>query len=177
MSRTLIDINPEIKEKLQEEKIRPYDDALCYLMCLYYNIKPTYIPENLINKILATGIINRDYITGEITWKINFLSEDISNFEWINEYRNLFKSINPERVGVKNQCISRMKRFFINNPSIRKDDIIEATKNYIRQVDNPKYLKSADYFIYYDGENSLLKEYIERLPKKVINEQSYSNFI
>ena len=29
MSRTLIDINPEIKERLQEEKIRPYDDALC----------------------------------------------------------------------------------------------------------------------------------------------------
>lgn len=177
MSKALIDINPEIKEKLQEHKIRPYDNALCYLMCLYYDIKPNFIPDDLINKVLNTGILNMDYITGKITWGINFLAEDITNFEWINEYRDLFKQINSDRVGVKNQCVTRMKRFFINNPSVRKDDVIEATKNYLRQVSNPKYLKSADYFIYYDGENSLLKEYIERLPKKVENKQSYSNFI
>jgi hypothetical protein len=43
-----------------------------------------------------------------------------------------------------------MKAFFAEHPEIRKDEVIAATKEYLRNFpsqQNPKYMQRADYFI------------------------------
>jgi hypothetical protein len=41
-----------------------------------------------------------------------------------------------------------MKRFFAENPEIRKEDVIEATKMYIRETNDHTYLRLPHYFIF-----------------------------
>jgi len=56
-----------------------------------------------------------------------------------------------------------MIKFFIENPSVRSDEIMNATKAYIETINDSKYLQRADYFIKKNGPDtqSRLKEFLE----------------
>jgi hypothetical protein len=56
-----------------------------------------------------------------------------------------------------------MIKFFIENPSVRSDEIMAATKAYINTINDPKYLQRADYFIKKNGPDtqSRLLEFLE----------------
>ena len=89
--------------------------------------------------------------------------ETESGFEWISDWMDLFKNVNPERRGVKADVLRRMKKFFVNNPSIRKEQVLEATKMYLKTVDNPTYCKKSHKFIYEQDGSSMLLDFVERI--------------
>jgi hypothetical protein len=156
-------INPEVKEILQQSRIS-LSDGLSYLIAMYYGYSPSYVPETLIQKINRTGLIGEQ--GGEIRWFIPLFEEQITGFEWVTKWMDLFGEVNKERRGVRGYVMIRMKAFFVNYPDVRKDEVIDATKMYIRSLDNPKYLKKSHKFIM-DGQGvskySELYEWVEKL--------------
>ena len=66
-----------------------------------------------------------------------------------------------------------MKAFFIDNPEIRKEDVIGATKMYIQNLDNPKYLITSHYFI----TKGLGKDRVSQLEEWVEKYKLYINSV
>lgn len=169
--RTTLVINSDILNILKENNITQ-EGGVSYLLLLYYNLRPSYIPENLERKILSLGIVNMDYNTKTLVWYIPLFEEGEKSFEWVKEWMDLFKTINPERKGIKADVIKRMKKFFSNNPDVRVDEVIEATKNYLRTVSSPTYCKKSHKFIYEQDNSSMLLDYVMQLREsKELNEE------
>jgi len=159
-----LEINPEIKEIFKRFNI-PIQDGICYLLSLYYDMDPSYIPEGLKRKILTAGIIKIDYTSQSIVWEVDLFEQSQKDFEWIGEWMDLFKEINPERRGVKSDVVKRMKKFSLNNPFTSVEDIMDATKLYLKGVTEAKYCKKSSKFIYEIDGTSMLSEYLELLKK------------
>lgn len=168
-------MNSEIRKILKSFKI-DYNEGVLVLLAVYYYLNkplPDYIPKDLYLKILTTGIFEIDQ-KGNVIWNIPLFEEQITNFEWVKNFREAFKKRNSERAGNLESCIKRMKEFFSKNPHVRVDDVKAATQMYFRSVKDPQYLITSHKFIY-DGignnRNSHLEEWLERyyesLPKDV----------
>lgn len=162
--KIILDTNSEVRQILKEKNIPPHD-GVAYLLCLYYGVSPSFIPEELERKILATNILTKNYSDDTIKWNMNLFEEQETGFEWISEWMDLFKAKNPERRGVKADVLKRMKKFFINNPAVRKDEIFQATENYLKSVSEPIYCKKSHKFIYELDGTSMLKDYVDGLEK------------
>lgn len=165
MSNITLNFNSEIRRIFREKNISIHD-GLTYLLSLYYGTSPSYIPETLERRVLACGIVNKNYESNEIEWRVPLFEEQEVGFEWIGEWMDLFKTVNPERRGTKKYVLSRMKKFFVNNPAIRKDDIFEATKLYLKGVSDPRYCKKSHKFIYEQDGSSMLNDYVENLKRR-----------
>jgi hypothetical protein len=156
-------INGDLVEILYKFKI-PYEEGLCGLLALYYNCVPMYMPQLLIQKLYATGIVVKN-LDNTLTWRVPLFDKQEVNFAWVVDYRNVFKKINSDRAGSLNTCVLRMKKFFSENPHVRVDDVKGALGMYIRTVKDPQYLITSHKFIY-DGagtsRNSHLEEWIEK---------------
>lgn len=176
MSRKKItlEFNSEIRDIFNRSSI-PIHDGLSYLLCLYYGTDPSYIPKELERKVLSTGIVTKDYNNDELKWNVGLFEETENGFEWISDWMDMFKQVNPERRGVKADVLRRMKKFFVNNPSIRKEDVLEATKMYLKTIDNSIYCKKSHKFIYEQDDSSMLLDYVERIPKNRAVEQTYKD--
>jgi len=159
-------LNPEIEKLLVEFNIDIYEGQL-YLLACFHNLDTVYFSEETIRQVNSIGIVERDYKTNTLEWHVALYdNQNIDSvWDWVNEYRELFASKNKERSGSKKTCIARMKVFFQENPHVRKQDVLEATKMYLRGVE-PQYVKTAERFIY-DGQGawktSLLSQWVERL--------------
>lgn len=161
--------NTKIKAILELHKI-PFADGLAYLLCLYYGVHPSYTPEALSRKVLATGIITMDYTSGTFKWSEPLFEETEIGFEWISEWMDLFKRVGgPDRRGVKASVLKNMKKFFVNHPSIRKDDVFAATNKYLLTVNNPIYCKKSHKFIYELGGDSMLLDWVEQNKEQSTN--------
>ena len=138
-------INSRITEILSEVGINK-NDGLSYLLSLYYELKPTYIPEELKIRMNMTGIYRQDETTKEdLQWLIPLFSEQQTAFDWVKtEYIELFKVIGKGTHA--RESITRMKKLFASNPDIRKDEILGATRMYINSTDQ-KYVRLPHYFI------------------------------
>lgn len=139
-------INSEIREILKENDIR-YTDGLSYLLSLYYDCVSTFVPDIFKLKMLTTNIFEVTEKQGFV-WNISLFEEQLTNFEWVKEYRDAFKQINPERAGDLNTCVLRFKRFFAKYPQYRVEDVKEAVNAYFRSVSSPKYLMKSQKFIF-----------------------------
>ncbi len=171
-------INPKIIKTLEFFNINK-DDGVSYLLSLFFGFLPTYIPELIKKQINVTGIVERNYNNNTVNWIIPLFSNTIynSNNKWdwvVSEYRDMFMKIDPKKGGDRKSCVTKMKQFFSENPTVRKEDVIEATKIYLADFENGKqdntYLQKANYFISkitkaYGTSNyeSRLSEYIELL--------------
>ena len=141
-----------------------HEDGLTYLLTLYYNLKPSYIPDLLKRKVLASKIIELDSKQGTI-WNVPLFEEQLTNFEWVKDYREVFKKANPDRAGSLKTCIARFKRFFAENPDVRLDEVKGAVNMYFKSLKNPEYVITSHYFIYKGkgvDEVSELQTWIER---------------
>lgn len=102
-------------------------------------------------------------------------------FAWIKEFRALFKEANPLRDGTLSSTKERMKKFFSENPDVRKDEIMGAVKLYLQHTASA-YVMKAHKFIY-DGagvnRNSTLEEWLEkyRTYKQLTDESPQANHI
>jgi hypothetical protein len=151
-------INKIVKQLLKEHSINE-DLGILALLGIYYNLDiDTCIPDDVIQAINQTKILDKDYANNNsINWQIPlFEGGQADNWEWVAEFVNQFGKINPERRGILKDAITRMKRFFAENPEYRKEDVIQATKNYFRSVRDPQYLMKSHKFIF-DGAGVMKK--------------------
>lgn len=162
--KLILDINPEIRQIFISKNI-PVHDGIAYLLCLYYGVTPSFIPDELERRVLATNIMTKDYSDDTIKWNLSLFEEQEIGFEWVSEWMDLFKAKNPERRGVKADVLKRMKKFFVNNPSVRKDEVFQATENYLKNVSEPIYCKKSHKFIYEIDGTSMLKDYVDGLSR------------
>lgn len=138
-------LNPEIKEILKEFNI-PVSDGIAYLLAVYYDVKPSYTPILLVQKIQITNIIKFDERSKSLEWVIPLFDNQATAFKWVEtEYCPLFKAVG--KAPYVSASTKRMKKFFVDNPSVRKDEIIGATKMYLRSVNDNKYVRFPHYFI------------------------------
>ena len=167
--------NPQIQEILKVYSI-PYEEGLLCLLAVYYNLHnpfPEYIPLNLRAKVYACGIFSVEK-TNEVVWKVPLFEEQTTKFDWVKDYREAFKKKNSDRAGSLSTCMSRMRKFFSENPDVRVDDVKGALKLYMRTVTDPQYLITSHKFIY-DGagvsRNSHLEEWIEKYRETLGNDE------
>lgn len=142
-------INPEIKERIEELGI-PVKDGVAYLLGVYFDTVPSTTSSVLVKQMGLTKILGLDE-NKQLCWNIPLFSDVTQDDKWqwvIDEYREMFARVNPQRSGPKKSSVSRMKKFFKENPEVRKEDVIMATKGYIKNIIDPQYITSAHYFIY-----------------------------
>lgn len=149
-------INPKIQKIFKEYNIN-YDEGILYLLAIHFNLKiPEEMIEETIKQVNFSKIVERDYSTNSIKWNTPLFftkNEDEKNNKdenWIwvtDEFRTIFTDVRIDAGGDKNACLIRMKKLFMHNPHVRKEDVIEATKMYVYSVKDPQYLQRADYFI------------------------------
>lgn len=161
-----MEINPEIKERIQEVGI-PVKDGVAYLLGVYFDTVPSTTSSVLVKQMGVTKILGLDE-NKQLIWNIPLFSDTSPDAKWlwvINEYREMFKRVNSQRSGPKKSCIARMKKFFKENPDVRKEEVLMATKGYIKSLTDSQYITSAHYFIYKGtGANSVsgLEDWIEK---------------
>lgn len=170
-------INSEITKILKDFKIRQ-EEGLCYLLCIYYCLDqiPEFIPEVLKSKIIATNIFSFD--KGVLTWNVSLFEKQNTHFEWVEkEYIPLFTKIG--KLPHVTECMVRMQQLFASHPDIRKEEVLEATKQYISTTE-VSYVRQPHYFIWkgtgkektYD-----LYQYILLLRERVKSTNTVSTFI
>lgn len=165
-------INEEVKKELQSKGI-PLKDGLPVLLSIYFNLEPEYIPKELKVKVLSTNIVSIDYESDTIVWNTSLFDGQENNFEWIEEYMEMFKSVNKDRRGLKSSVLKRMKKFFMTYPDIRKDEVMEATSSYLKTIENPTYCITSHKFIS-NEHGEPLKDWVDEIRKSKTNKPEYS---
>jgi hypothetical protein len=146
-----MEINPEIKSILKGCKIDVQKGTLC-LLAIYFNLDGTgVVPEDLMKKINFTKIVEKEYTSNTITWNVPlFVGQEAGAFDWVNEWMHPFGAIGtPARRGTVKEVITRMKKWFANNPEYRKEDVFAARDLYFR-TEKPigGMVKTSHKFIY-----------------------------
>ena len=155
-------------EDLEELNLTP--SLYCYLTTLYYK-KPYLLASDSLKLSMNIKLQGLGYLKiGEegvtLRNKSNVLFKkgtptDDSVDEWIEEWRDIFpkgvKSGNRPVRGDKKGVIQKMKAFVKNNPKITKEQITEATKQYVfdASLKSYQYMICADYFIIKSGSSML----------------------
>jgi len=143
-------INEQINDLLRKKNIN-LADAIVYLLSIYYNQKPCYIPDGLKRKVNSLKIVEYDNVKGKHNWRIPLFQQDVRSFDWVlTEYLPIFEPFGKENT-YKNECVKRMETLFRENPTLTKDAVLDGTKYYIyickRERRNPQYVSSPHYFI------------------------------
>ena len=137
-------INPEIKKILKEFGIGEAE-GVCYLLSLHFGYQPAYIEDHFKQKVNITKIVVPD--DGSLKWNIALFQGQEVAFAWVkDEYTTLFSDKNRSRGGKVREATSRMKRLFAENPDIRKEEVIGATRMYLNNTDSD-YIRFPHYFI------------------------------
>lgn len=161
-----MELNKDIIEILKEYRINK-DEGLLYLLGIFHNLDvDSIVPEKTVRAVNLTKIIEKDYENSTVNWNFPLYSGQQTAFDWVEDWMSPFGKINPERRGVKRDCVARMKKFFAANPEYRKDDIYAARDLYLSTVRDPQYLKSSHKFIYEgsgDWRSSMLLQWCEKL--------------
>lgn len=181
-------VNQKIYEQLEAFNVKNKEAAVLYLLAVYYKIPPEgTIAQEIITQVNLTKIVERDYNTNTVKWKIPLFSSDNivvdDNWAWVlEEYRMLWMNVRGSKGGDRATCITKMKQFFANNPHIRKEDIMKAakfyTKDFISGGNNPTYMIEADNFIYKKVEKvnrSKLEQMLEVIRSQVRVQQTDAN--
>lgn len=160
MSRT-VDINPALVSAVRDARL-PMDDTLGMLILLHHGVKPTYIPQDFIRRVLASGIVTYDATSKTYDWRYGLYEGGNTQYDWIKEWMDLFKVVNPDRRGTKASVVKRMKDFFANYPQYNVDNVMAATRAYLQTVTNPQYCKTSHKFIKEQDGSSMLLEQLEK---------------
>ena len=157
-------INKEVKSLLTQNGIK-VKDGIAYLLSVYFDVVPEYVPVALSQKIIKLKIFEWDVKTSTLRWNISLFSGEETKFDWVTQYRDAFRKRNPERGGTLSACVARMKKFFAENPEVRVEEVNHAVGMYFLSVRDNQYLISAHKFIYSQSgamKTSPLEEWIEK---------------
>lgn len=165
----IVSINSDILLALRQYQVNK-DEAILYLLGIYFNLDTQYISEKTRTQVNALKIVEREYrdnsnTLSRIVWKVPLFSEEKNEaFAWVTDWMEGFGKINPSRKGTKSSVDARMKKFFAEHPEVRVPDVFAAAQAYFKTVTDPQYLKSSHKFIM-DGSGfskvSMLEQYLE----------------
>ena len=144
-----MEINQQIRDLLDSFGINQ-EDGVSYLLSVYFECRPSYTPTILVQKINATNILGIG-ASRELVWNIPLFVSSVETdgkWDWVKLWNKSFGDINPKRKGTDKDCIIRMKKFFSENPEVRKEDVVNATQMYFSSLTDRQYLISSHYFIY-----------------------------
>ena len=166
-------INPRIKDILTEYRI-PYKDGLSVLISIYYDCVPSYtdlpVVERLYKKVLSTGICSGNHNVGKgVEWRIPLFEDQLTQFDWVKEYVEVFKKCNPSVPGTVTECTKRFKKFYSEHPTVRFEDIKGAVNMYLKSLNDYKYIMHPHYFIYKGvglDKTSMLEYWLEEYYKE-----------
>lgn len=171
-----------INEKLVfylEEKGIDVDTALLYLLGIYFDLDTNKLPELTKKQVNVLNIVDKNLETHDIIWEIPLFADQETKWEWVTEYRQMFRDVRIDAGGSIKDCVLKMQRFFAENPDVRKEEVMEAAKLYIHAfkhgTENLKYMQKADYFIYKGKgleRTSRLEQYVEIFKESQVREQS-----
>lgn len=134
----------------------------CYLACLYfnkeYNLATDELKEKMNLKLEHLGYLKVTEEGGILRQKCdNLFKKGIPSEEsvdlWVEEWRNLFpigvKSGGRPVRGDKQGVAKKMKAFVKENPTVTKEEIMDAAKLYVfdASLKSYQYMICADYFI------------------------------
>jgi len=158
-------INDKVVEILKENKI-PLGDGICYLISVFYGFKPSYIPLEFKLRMNETRIVVPAEKGTGMQWNLPLYEESLTAFGWVkDEFVPLFKEKNSDKGGHVREATARLKKMFAENPEIRKDDVIQATKNYLLATE-AGYIRFPHYFVSKDkgvNKTSDLLTWVDRL--------------
>lgn len=174
----MLTLNPEISNTLKKYNI-DVDEALCYLFCLRNELSIDHISTQTIKQVNETcDFFEKDFDDNDnIKWKIKFYVEDsLEKLNWVDEFRNKFKQVNPTRAGTYKDVHKRLTKFLKEN-DFTKNQILGAVDTYledmVRHGVDPKFVKSAHKFIY-EGQGKLKSSMLEDYCNKFIDNESNS---
>lgn len=130
--------------------------------------------KNIINNLLNGYSTEENPKTQMSTRKLNAIIE-----ENVDNFRDVWKGLKPGSMGSRDNCKTKLTRWFRNNPDKSFDDVVKAAKIYIRSLNgNYKYLQRADYFIYKKigaEEGSRLDAFIEEVDNFTSTNRDWTN--
>lgn len=166
-----MNINPDLEILLRDSEIER-DYVLNYLIAVHFGLDTAFYPQKIKQIPFSLGIITRDYVNDGFSWKVPLFSTGENaeaGFDWISDWMDLFKEASVARRGSRADVLKRMKEFLRTYPSIGKNEIIEATKEYLKTVSDPTYVKTSHKFIYEGvgkSKSSMLLQWIEITEEK-----------
>lgn len=162
-------VNSRILETLSEFKIGAHD-GLTYLLALYHDLVPSYIPLDIRQKISASRIV--EFTNTGKQWNIPLFEEQQTAFDWVEkEYIPLFEPVG--KATNKREALTRMKQLFAKNPDIRKEEVLGATELYIF---NEKFPRLPHYFIQKGSGADKTQDILDWIDKyRTANSQSGDN--
>lgn len=179
-----MEINKQVLDILSENGINRAD-GLAYLLSVYFDTIPQYVPDDVFTSVNALKFFEVDLEKSKIDWIIPlFVEKQLLSEEWITEYYNKFKSANKEKRGSLMECKNRFKDFFRDNPDVTVDEVLEATDKYIRST-NHKFIRESQYFIWKQTGTSRKKEdrtsdllmWVQNIREQRKDEEEYNNVI
>lgn len=151
-----------MKEDLVKIGVENVNVVLLYMFCLQYDIpiieEPSIEDMNLIKKY---KLIKRNYDTGgydTMLGKSELIKPHVEEvMNKVDEYRKLFADTGIKgKMGDKNACIEKLKKFFKKHPNKTMDDVIKTARYYTLNYGSiTTYLQQADYFIEKNGQSRL----------------------
>lgn len=143
-------INPIILEELKSRGVDSYW-GVHYLIDLHFLSKPaSRVPENYQKAVEAIGLVtlSKNFVDFKYPLFVTGDEPVINDSVWgwvTSEYNALFKPYGKNK-NIR-ECVARMKKLFADNPDVRKEEVIGATKMYLTAVGDPRYVKMPHYFI------------------------------
>jgi hypothetical protein len=172
----MIGLNKKLIGFLEQNHCPDINEALVYLLACKHELK-TRVSEEVFEFLQKKNLIKLNLVINKIVpltaiyegeeFELSVddnlkIEEEIK--QRVDEYRQLFKGIRSNSIGVKSKVVEMLTKFCIEN-SIDFDTVVLSTNVYMQYVDNIKLVPNADNFISKldkDGnEVSLLKMAIE----------------
>jgi hypothetical protein len=139
-------VSNKLLEPTSKGKYKLYSVNLIHLNKTKLN-KDYQIDNSLVSIEVEVEIVNGN----NSQLKINYNNGHSNVEEWIDDWRTGWSGKRVKAMGIKQDCVDKMKDFFKENPSYTKDDVFAARdlyfKDIIAQYGNYQYLRQADHFI------------------------------
>lgn len=152
-----MEINKKLKIWLKQNSCPDVEEALMYLLACRHELK-FRVSEEIFMFLQKKNMIKLNLISNKIVCLTAIYEDEEFNEEIddnteiettvkdrIDEYRQLFKGVRSNSIGIKAKVIELMTRFCIQN-NVSFDDVLMATKVYMQYTDI-KVVSNADNFI------------------------------
>lgn len=150
----MVKLNPEVEKYLEKNNI-DVRQGIYLLFRLYFDtLELTDIDTSDAIRVtqynfqLHPLLIDDDTDTGDLDWIKD---------EYIKLFKDRFPTLPPSKVS-PSRTKNKMIQFMKDHPDVTKEEILQATMNYLSTQNSPTYVKQTDYFVFKGSRNSSERE-------------------
>lgn len=155
----MLKINPAIYKALEANDIDDICACVVVLLGEKFCGRQFHILSESDEEILKKLPIDLDELV--ITdLQDNTLNDDSTDWikdEYIQLFKDKFPSLNPQKTSPA-KTKRKMLVFLKEHPDVTKEEILEATRQYLFTQNSPIYVKQTDYFIFKGSKNNSDRE-------------------